>query len=154
MLSAKPKTYRYTLETRRWGMLEIDPQEVIHFPRGVPGFEDCKHFSIFDSEEIKPFQWLICLDNPELGFVIINPHLFRPEYAPELFDGDTAELQIDPDDQIALYAIVTIEDDPRQSTANLQGPLVMNLTKRLGKQVVVVDEAYSVKEKILDRGSE
>ncbi len=154
MLNAKPKSYRYTLETRRWGLLEIDPDAVIHFPRGIPGFEDCQHFSVFNSEEIQPFQWLICVDNPELGFVIINPNLFRPDYAPELLDGDTLDLQIDPGDQMAVYAIVTIEDDPRQSTANLQGPLVMNLSKRLGKQVVVVDEVYSVKEKILSAKSD
>ncbi len=153
MLNVKPKTYRYTLETRRWGILEINPQEVIHFPKGIPGFEECKHFSVFDSEEIQPFQWLICVDNPDLGFVIINPHLFRPEYAPELFDGDTVELQIEPDDKIAMYAIVTIEDDPQQSTANLQGPLVINISKRLGKQVVVVSDDYTVKEKILSEDS-
>jgi len=149
VLGVKRKTNHYFLDTARWGVLEINPDEVIRFPRGIPGFESCKQFAIFDMDDIKPFQWLICLDNPDIGFVIINPLLFCPDYKPKPYDSDLTDIAFTKSDQLVFYTIVTIEDDPKMSTANLQGPLVINLTKKIGKQIVVVDERYSVKYRIL-----
>lgn len=149
MLGVKRKSNNYFLETARWGVLEINPNETIHFPKGIPGFESCRQFAIFDADDTKPFQWLIDLDNPQTAFVIINPLLFRPDYKPKLFDNDLMEVGYTESDQLAFYAIVTIDDDPKKSTANLQGPLLINLTKKIGKQIVVVDERYSVKYRII-----
>ncbi|HDL78979.1 MAG TPA: flagellar assembly protein FliW [Bacteroidetes bacterium] len=149
MLGVKTKSNTYYLETGRWGTLEINPDETIHFPRGIPGFESCRHFAIFDTADMKPFRWLICLDDSQTGFVIIDPLLFCADYYPKLFNSDLSETGYSKSDRISLYAIVTISNDPKESTANLQGPLLINLTKKMGKQIVVVDERYSVKYKIL-----
>ncbi len=149
MLGVKRKTNHYFLETARWGGLEINPDEIIHFPRGIPGFESCKQFAVFDADDIKPFQWFICLDNPDIGFVIIDPILFCEDYNPKLYAGDLEDVAFSKSDQLGFYTLVTIADDPKKSTANLQGPLLINLTKKMGKQIVVVDERYSVKYRIL-----
>jgi flagellar assembly factor FliW len=140
---------KIVLETRRWGKLEVDLNEVIAFPKGIPGFEAFKRYALFTSEEIQPFQWLICIDEPDLGFVVVPPEAFYPDYNPKLFEADLKELQTDPDDKLALLAIVTLARNPVESTANLQGPLLINLTKKIGKQVVVADDRYSVKHPIV-----
>lgn len=137
------------LQTKSWGTLEIDIEEIITFPRGIPGFEDVRRFAIFENREIHPFKWLICVDQPDLGFVIISPHLLDSDYNPKLYESDLQELQVAPTDRLTLFAIVTLTPDPLKSTANLQGPLLINLSKKTGKQIVVVDEEYSVKYPIL-----
>ncbi len=118
------------VETKRWGKLEIDMTEVIFFPRGIPGFEQFRRYALFESEEIHPFQWLICVENDDLGFVVISPHFFLPDYRPRLYESDLRELHVDKNDTIALFAIVTLGKDPKDSTANLQGPLLINTTKK------------------------
>ena len=35
------------------------------------------------------------------------------------------------------------------STANLVGPVVINKTKRIGKQIIIEDERYSTQEPVL-----
>ena len=47
------------LNTKRWGKLEIDLDEEISFERGIPGFEENKRFVLLDSDDIKPFYWLV-----------------------------------------------------------------------------------------------
>ncbi len=137
------------LNSRRYGKLKVDLDEIIFFPRGIPGFDSFKRYALFESEEIQPFQWLISVDNEELGFVVISPHLFVPDYNPKLFESDLQELSVEPEDKLALFAIVTLAKNPLHSTVNLRGPLLINVDKRLGKQVVVLDEEYSIKHPII-----
>jgi flagellar assembly factor FliW len=139
------------LQTERWGRLEIDEDEIIHFQRGIPGFDHLRKFAIFNSDDLSPFQWLISLEELDFGFVIIPPHVFCPDYQPKLFETDLIELDVDPSDKLALFVIVTLGSNPTKATANLQGPLLMNLNKKTGKQIVVVDEKYSTKYPILNK---
>jgi flagellar assembly factor FliW len=48
-------------------------------------------------------------------------------------------LSLEDADELMLFAIVTIPKDPAQMSANLQGPLLINFSKKLGLQVVRPD---------------
>lgn len=149
MIGTESKEKKLVLETERWGTLDIDNNDVLYFERGIPGFEGMNRFAIFESEDIQPFKWLISTENPDLGFVIVPPQLFYPNYNPKLYESDLEELRVDQSNNLALFVIVTLTANPLNSTANLQGPLLINLTKRIGKQIVVADEEYSIKYPIL-----
>ncbi len=138
-----------TLQTKRWGTLQVDANEILYFSRGIPGFDDLTKFAIFESGDVEPFKWLISVDKPDIGFVIIQPHSLFTDYNPKLFEDDLRELKVAKSDELVFFTIITLAPDPLQSTANLQGPLLVNLTKRTGKQIVVVEEKYTVKHSIL-----
>ncbi len=36
------------IESPRFGTLEVDASKIIEFPRGLPGFESCRRFTLFD----------------------------------------------------------------------------------------------------------
>ena len=149
MVGTELREKNLVLETKRWGTLDIDNNDVLFFERGIPGFEGMSHFAIFESKDIQPFKWLISTENPDIGFVIVPPHLFHPNYNPKLYETDLEELKVDQSNNLALFVIITLTNNPLDSTANLQGPLLINLTKRIGKQIIVVDEEYSIKFPIL-----
>ena len=149
MIGTEKEQKNLVLETKRWGTLDIDNNDILYFERGIPGFKGIFRFAIFESEEIQPFKWLISTENPDVGFVIVPPHLFYPNYNPKLYESDLDELKVEKSNNLALFVIVTLTSNPLNSTANLQGPLLINLTKRYGKQIVVVDEEYSIKYPIL-----
>jgi flagellar assembly factor FliW len=124
-------------------------EDVITFKAGIPGFEKYREFVLVQIPEYLPFEWLICADGSALRFAVINPLMFEPDYAPNIQKGQLEDLQIEKPEDVLLYVIVTIKDNPADSTANLVGPVVINKTKRMGKQVIIEDDRYSTQEKIL-----
>lgn len=129
--------------------LVYSKDDIISFPSGIPGFEKSRHFVIVSISEYAPFEWLVCTDGSPLRFAIINPLLFEPAYEPALMKEQLGDLCLEKPDDILLYSIVTIRENPLESTANLVGPLIINRVKRLGKQIIVDDERYSTQEPII-----
>ncbi len=125
--------------------------DIITFPIGIPGFESNKKFVIVQLPEYSPFEWLVCTDKTNLKFAMINPMLFRPDYSPNITKDQIADLKIKKPEDILLYTFVTIRRDPTESTANFLGPVIINKTKRIGKQIIIDDSKYTTKEKILGK---
>ncbi|KMQ52490.1 Flagellar assembly factor FliW [Chitinispirillum alkaliphilum] len=123
--------------------------DIIVFPSGIPGFEKNKEYVIVSIPEYEPFEWLVCVDGSRLRFAIINPLLFSPQYSPKLVKEQLEELQIEKPEDVVLYSIVTIRENPLESTANLVGPLVINKNKRIGKQIITDDDRYTTQEPIM-----
>jgi len=123
--------------------------DIITFPTGIPGFPKNKEYVLVQITDYLPFEWLVCVDGTRLRFAIINPLLFRPDYAPAMTKPHLDGLQIEKPEDILLYAIVTIGENPMKSTANLVGPVIINRVKRIGKQIILDDDRYGTKEPIL-----
>ncbi len=137
--------------SRRFGTYEIPEKKIITFPEGILGFEDEKKYVILEDGADSPFKWLHAVDDPDLAFIIIDPRLFYPSYEIVLSKDDGEKLSLQNPEDAAVYVIVVIPEDPAQMTANLQAPLVINSQNRFGRQVVLSDNRYSLKHKILPR---
>ncbi|MCL4515588.1 MAG: flagellar assembly protein FliW [Firmicutes bacterium] len=135
----------------RFGTYEIPEEKIIAFPEGILGFEDEKRYVILEDGADSPFKWLHAVDDPDLAFIIIDPRLFYPSYEIVLSKDDGEKLSLQNPEDAVVYVIVVIPEDPSQMTANLQAPLVINSQNRIGRQVVLSDNRYSLKHKILPR---
>src|SRR6266542_988316 len=71
------------IETKPYGMMDIDDQQLLTFPRGLLGFETHLRWALLDSAQ-PPFFWLQSLEDPNLAFVLLAPAFFRPDYILEL----------------------------------------------------------------------
>ncbi len=130
--------------------LVYSDDDILTFPNGIPGFKDNKRYVIVQVAEFMPFEWLVCIDDDALlRFAVINPMLFKPDYSPNIIKEQIEDLEIEKPEDVLLYSIVTIRKDPSESTANLLGPIVINKTKKIGKQIIIEDEKYTIKEKII-----
>jgi flagellar assembly factor FliW len=129
--------------------LVYSKNDVITFASGIPGFEKNREFILAQVPEYVPFEWLVCVDGTRLRFAIVNPLLFRPNYEPAMSKEQLESLAIEKPADILLYSIVTIAPNPLDSTANLVGPLIINKTKRMGKQIIIDDGRYGTQEPIL-----
>ncbi len=129
--------------------LVYSKDDVVTFANGIPGFEKNKQYVLVQIPDFVPFEWLVCIDGSRLRFALINPMLFCPDYSPKIVKEQFEDLAIEKPEDILLYSIVTIGENPLESTANLVGPVVINKTKRIGKQIIVEDERYSTREPIL-----
>jgi len=129
--------------------LVYSKNDSILFPKGIPGFEQRREFVIVQLPDYLPFEWLVCTDGSGLKFAVINPMIFMPDYSPNIVKEQLEDLAIEKPEDVLLYVIVTIRENPEESTANLIGPVIINKTRRIGKQVIVDDDTYTTKEKIL-----
>lgn len=123
--------------------------DIITFSTGIPGFEKTREYVIVTIPEYAPFEWLVCVDGSRLRFAIINPLLFMPNYTPPIVKEQLVDLAIEKPEDILLYTIVTIRENPLESTSNLIGPIVINRAQRVGKQIIIEDDRYSTQEPII-----
>lgn len=143
------------LHTKNFGEIEIDEQKIIDFPEGLLGFEEEKQFVIINAEdEESPFQWLQSVTNPDLAFVIINPFFVYPNY--DIIIPKTAQkkLKIKEQKDVSLYSIVVVPENIEKMTANLLGPIIININEKLGKQVILDDNKYSTKHYVFKQNLE
>ncbi|KGG79982.1 flagellar assembly protein FliW [Caloranaerobacter azorensis H53214] len=139
------------LNTKHFGQIEIDEDSIITFPDGLLAFEEQKRFVIINNpdEEI-PFKWLQSIDNPDLAFVIINPFLFKKDYEFDIPQSVVDRLDIEREKDVLVYSIVVVPEDITKMTANLAGPIIINLKNRLAKQIILDDKRYTTKHLILE----
>lgn len=138
--------------TTRFGEIEIDEKKVIKFHSGLLGFPDVRRYVLLDQMNNPriPFKWLQAVDDPDLVFVAIDPLLFCPDYNRDMDEHYLRELNIAGPDDLCTVVIVTIPHEaPELMTANLQGPLIVNIRTMEAKQVVLLGEKYPLRYPVL-----
>lgn len=113
-----------------------DPGE-LYFADGLPAFPDAHRFRLFSHPHCEPFMVLDCLDIAELSFYCIDPFLVCPEYSVTVPGADQEELELSSPDQCMILCLVTVADDPRNFTANLLAPVVVNLETMAACQIIL-----------------
>ncbi|MCX8117529.1 MAG: flagellar assembly protein FliW [Desulfobacterota bacterium] len=127
-------------------MIEIAEDQILHLPDGMIGFPDEKRFVLLKHSEESPFLWFQSVDNGHLAFVVTDPFWFQPDYDFEIDpqEAEVLELKGHPEEVQTLVVVnLHLSNGPPVITANLLGPIVINLRKRLAKQLVLYRSAYS-----------
>ncbi len=132
------------LKTERFGEIEIDKNNIIRFPQGILGFPNVKRYTFISEEDNDVFLWLQGIEE-DVAFIITNPLFFKPDYKIELPEEEIKELEAKKIEDITIFTIVTVPADPQFTSINLQGPLLINPHKNIGKQVVLLNEEYPLK---------
>lgn len=117
----------------------------VEFAEGLFGFPQCRDFTL--SATARPgFYWLRSLEHEPLAFLLADPFIFFADYSVELSDADVSSLAPDDSSNLAVLAIVTL---PRTGgeplTANLQGPIALNLTRGVARQVILTDTRFGLR---------
>jgi flagellar assembly factor FliW len=141
------------LDTTRFGEIELDAERIIRFPQGIPGFEKMRRFTIVSVAEHEPFTYLQSADDGELAFIIMDPFESFPQYDIQLPERAVTELDIQSPDDIIIRTIVSIGDNIETATTNLVAPIVINRTKRIGKQVVLTTTNYTTHYRLFSKDS-
>ncbi|WP_102344867.1 flagellar assembly protein FliW [Bacillus sp. Marseille-P3661] len=139
------------IQTKYHGEVEVDAANIIHFNQGIPSFVEEKQFYILPFSDDTPFLIMQSIQTPGLAFVVVSPFNFFDDYSAKLSDQVVEQLQIEEQEDVALYVILTVQEPFEKTTANLQGPIVINSKKNLGKQIILNDTNYRTKHLILNQ---
>ena len=135
------------VRTTRFGVIEIAEDRVITFPKGLLGFSGHTRYCLLEPGQDSCFFWLQSLDEPSLAFVVTDPSLFVPEYSVPIRPEQMGELSLGKLEDAQVFVIVNKVD--QTLTGNLQGPLIINIETRVGKQLVLSDRRFSTRHPLM-----
>jgi flagellar assembly factor FliW len=138
-------------QTKHFGEISYDPERIITFQHGIPGFPDSKRYLLMSEDENEDmFFWLQSVDDGEVAFTLMDVYKVLPDYDPQVEQDELLELGELNDMPLLIYNIVVIPDYIRHMRVNLCAPVVMNLNTGLGKQVICTNEDYSIRFMIFE----
>ena len=110
-----------TIDSPRFGTLQIASDDVIEFPHGLIGLGG-QRFAIIEGEG--SFSWLHSIDDPALALPVTNPWDFFSDYAVELSDEASEPITADPAD-VAVWVTVRAGAELADFYANLRAPILV-----------------------------
>lgn len=125
------------------------PETIVEFPEGLLGFPHLRNFRLFEPQGAYPLKFLQCVEEEAISFTCIDIAAIQTDYQITLAPEDAEALALENPSEALLLATVVIPDDPRQMTANLAGPLVINSRTMKARQIVLSTEEYPLKYPIL-----
>ena len=128
-----------TIDSTRFGRIEIRDEAVIEFPTGLIGLPGTR-FTLVAREEDDTFLWLHSIDHPELALPVTSPWTFFPEYEVELSDAEAERIGVTDPTQADVYVTVRAIGPPEDFTANLRAPVLISA----GRGHQVINEAADV----------
>jgi flagellar assembly factor FliW len=132
--------------------IEIESDQVIVFPEGLPAFEDERQFVIIPFAEDSPFFYLQSLRNARLCFILADIFTFFPDYQVEIDNHELQRLKIEEGGHgsLNIFALLTIPKIFSETTANLLAPLVINFEKQVGIQYIPHVSHYHTKHPLFE----
>ena len=81
---------------------------------------------------------------------VLDPLFVKDDYCPVVDAAILEDVQLREMDDALVLVTVTVPKTLEEMTVNLKGPLIINVEKRKGCQVILEEESYPVKFKIYD----
>ncbi len=130
-----------TIESPRFGMIQVEDEVLIRFAGGLPGFPDCEEFIVMEHDKETPLRWLHSVDRPEVAFLIVEPAQvlasYRVEVPAEVLAGLGWDEASDEPRDVAIFAIMNAGESGL--TANLRAPVVVHMKTRRARQMILDD---------------
>ncbi|MDR3278948.1 MAG: flagellar assembly protein FliW [Synergistaceae bacterium] len=134
----------------RFGELEVENEDVIHFPVGIPGFED-KHEWLLVGDDDNAIMWMHSAEDGALALPVTTPEAVKPDYNAQIPRESLEPLGEVNEGEVALLIVVTIPPNaPWDMTANLKAPIVVNRAKKIAMQAIALNEDYDFRFPVLD----
>ncbi len=128
----------------RFGEVEYDPDNLLHFPAGLIGLPNLRHFVVMPNKKQGPLFWIQSVDDPDIAFVLTDPTNFFLEYQLTPEDSERQMLHLGKDDDCYILSVVTVPAD-QKITLNLAAPILFAPKSNRAIQVIIENSSYSSK---------
>ncbi|MHB8146868.1 MAG: flagellar assembly protein FliW [Vulcanimicrobiaceae bacterium] len=137
-----------TVNFPRFGEFTYAESDIFTFPWGLPGFPNLHRWIALNLESQSTFIWLQSVDDIDVALPTIDPWMVFETYDPKLPPYAVATLEIADASDFAILCVVVATADAQEMTMNLVAPIVVNLRARRGRQIMLENSSYSVREPI------
>ena len=136
------------VETRDFGKITVDKEDIVRFQSPIYGFEELKDFICLFEEGEGHIVWLQSLEDPDVCFVMVDPAVVDEKYHPDL-PIDIQHMLGEGD--CLFWLIIVVEEDFEHSTVNMKSPIVMNPVTRLAAQIILEGD-YPIRRSLAPAG--
>ncbi|WP_146530223.1 flagellar assembly protein FliW [Novipirellula artificiosorum] len=126
------------MNTNRFGILQINADELFLFPQGLIGMEALRQWALLPDPQTPNVAWLQSVSRGDRAIPLISPRAFFEDYRVHLGRRELGSLHLRPGAE--LYIMTTISGREDKITTNLRAPILLNLDRRLGCQVIADNE--------------
>jgi flagellar assembly factor FliW len=140
------------IRTSRFGVISVEEDRLMTFPRGLLGFPGHTRFALIQTGHGNYFFWLQSADDPSVAFVVTDPNTFFKDYDVPL-RNDTFEDLVFTDLKFAQILVICNKVG-EWLTGNLLGPIVVNGENRMAQQVVLTEKKWTTRQPLLRLASE
>ncbi len=125
----------------RFGEIEYQEENLLHFPEGPTGFEHLRDFVVMPNEKDGPLFWIQSVEDSQVAFILTDPTNFFVDYRVAPDHRERQKLQLGEDDECFALAVVTVHPD-RQITLNLAAPMLFAPATKRALQVILDGTQY------------
>ena len=126
------------VQTTRFGAVQIEADDILLFREGLIGFEGEQHWVVLADGENPTVAWLQSIHHPELALPIVSPRRFLPGYQVRVESTELDNLQLKSVSDAHVLSIVG--QGKNGLCMNLRAPIIINVARKLGCQVITFDE--------------
>ena len=137
------------LISRIHGEIEYEQDDIITFKKGILGLEELKRYLLIKLDEYEPFYLLQAIDDEDIGFILACPFDFYNQYEFELKEDLIERLDIKKQEEVTIFTTVTLNSDISKITTNLKAPIIINISNKLGEQIILDKEKYQIKHPLM-----
>ncbi|MCR1933686.1 flagellar assembly protein FliW [Clostridium tepidum] len=133
------------LNTKYHGCIEYEEKDIIYFEKGIPGFKELKKFIIFPIEDNEIFSVFHSVEKEDIGIIVTSPFNIEKDYEIQLDEEQIKSLKLQNEKDALLLNTVTLSSDIDKITVNLRAPIVINIKEKIGEQIIINSDKYSIK---------
>jgi flagellar assembly factor FliW len=112
-----------TINSTRFGALEIPADAIIEFPAGLIGLGG-RRYALIATDAESPFHWLQSVEDAGLALPVTRPWAFFADYAVDLSDDDSERVGAE-GNEVEVWVIVRAGAELSDFTANLRAPILV-----------------------------
>ena len=128
----------------RFGEVEYDPDNLLHFPAGLIGLPNLRDFIVMPNKKQGPLFWIQSVDDPDIAFVLTDPTNFFLDYHLQPEESERRSLRLEDQDECFVLSVVTVPPD-QKITLNLAAPILFAPKSNRAIQVILESSNYSSK---------
>ncbi|RHW65658.1 flagellar assembly protein FliW [Clostridium botulinum] len=133
------------LNTKYHGCIEYEEKDVIYFEKGIPGFQELKKFIIFPVEDNDVFSVFHSIEKEDMGIIVTSPFNIEKDYEIQLEEEQRKKIELQNEKDALVLNTVTLNPDIDKITVNLRAPIIINIKEKIGEQIIINSDKYSVK---------
>jgi flagellar assembly factor FliW len=117
------------LTTPRFGTLVFGEEQMLLFESGILSAPQRSHFVVINALEEAPFQWLVCVEQPECALTVLDPVVVLNDTSPS------------PDNSLdtSTFVVATPGSGAVAWWLDLRHPILIDTAQRTGEQVTLDD---------------
>ncbi len=126
------------INTTRFGRIEVLPGDLLSFPTGLIGMEECHRWVLLADAQNSSLAWLQSTERADLALAVVSPRRFVPDYQVRVSSRDVEGLGVD--DAQQAQVLVVMNKTPEGLALNLKAPIVLCLETKRARQIIAKDD--------------